>query len=57
VHVALVFDKLHSSEMVQYIGEQMCELWAKGIGKKGFTAIRDSGGLDIRISKDPEGLG
>jgi hypothetical protein len=57
VHVALVFDKPHSPEMVQHIGEQMYALWAKGIATKGFTAIRDSGGLDIRISKDPEGLG
>jgi hypothetical protein len=45
-HHMSVYDRRSSDTTGDGAGRR----WAKGLGVKGFTALRDSGGLDIRTS-------
>ena len=37
---------------MRLLGERIYDVWAKGLASKGYTALRDSGGLDIRTSTE-----
>lgn len=49
-HIVMVFEGKISDAMIRVAGEEMYALWAKGLASKGYSALRDSGGLDIRTS-------
>jgi hypothetical protein len=49
IHGVLVLDGPVSPPMVRQLGEHMYAIWEKGLASKGYTALRDSGGLDIRV--------
>jgi hypothetical protein len=48
VHAILILDGPASDERVRLLGEAMYDRWQRGLEARGFTAIRDAGGLDIR---------
>ncbi len=48
VHALVVLDSLTSPEMMQELGGRMFDRWQRALGRKGFTAIADKGGLDAR---------
>jgi hypothetical protein len=50
VHAVMVLDGPVSAVMVRQLGEEMFSVWEKGLLIKGYTALRDFGGLDIRVS-------
>lgn len=50
IHAVLVLDGPVSAGMVRLLGEHLFAIWEKGLASKGYTALRDSGGLDIRVS-------
>lgn len=52
LHVVLVLEGPVSHGMVRLLGERTWDIWARGLAKKGYTALRDSGGLDIRVSTE-----
>jgi replication protein len=52
IHAILVLEGPVSPGMVRELGEQMFSIWEKGLARKGYTALRDSGGLDIRVSTE-----
>lgn len=49
VHAVVVFDRLLALPMVEDFGRAAFDLWLRGLDRAGFTALRDSGGLDVRI--------
>lgn len=50
LHVVMIFEGQQSAEMVTNAAEDMWPAWEKGLASKGFTALRDHGGLDVRVS-------
>jgi hypothetical protein len=52
IHAVLVLDGPVSPQRVRVLGERMYAIWEKGLARRGYTAIRDSGGLDIRVSTE-----
>jgi hypothetical protein len=50
IHAVLVLGGQVSPGMVRLLGERMYAIWEKGLARRGYTALRDSGGLDIRVS-------
>lgn len=52
IHAVIVFDGPMSELMIRQAGEEMYGSWSAGLASKGFTALRDSGGLDIRASTE-----
>jgi len=56
VHVPLILDGAVSEARIRLLGEAMYDRWHRGLASKGFTAIRDAGGLDIRRAYGPEDL-
>jgi hypothetical protein len=56
IHVPLILAGPVSEARIRLLGEQMYDRWERGLRAKGFTAIRDSGGLDIRRAYGPEDL-
>lgn len=57
VHAVMLLDKAGLKNAAE-LGESMFGRWAVGLGKKGFTAVQDSGGMDVSISTGrTDGLG
>jgi hypothetical protein len=52
LHIVMVLEGPASPARVRLMGERMYAIWEKGLAKRGYTAIRDSGGLDIRVSTE-----
>jgi hypothetical protein len=59
VHALLVFEGEQTPECVRRFAEAIWPAWEHALNRHGYTALRDSGGLDIRCSTDEtaEGLG
>lgn len=49
VHAVLVMEKRSHKEITEF-GESMFGRWSAGLANKGFTAVANSGGLDVSIS-------
>jgi len=47
-HAMIVFDGLVSPELQEALGDRMFGRWEKGLARKGFTAVAERGGLDVR---------
>lgn len=52
VHAVLVLEGPVSPQRVRLLGEHMFGVWERGLHSKGYTAVRDSGGLDVRVTSD-----
>lgn len=50
LHVVVIFEGQQSPGMITNAAEDMWPAWEKGLASKGFTALRDHGGLDVRVS-------
>lgn len=50
LHVVMIFEGQQSAAMVTNAAEDMWVSWEKGLASKGFSALRDHGGLDVRVS-------
>lgn len=48
VHAVVAFDSPTSPEMMQTLGDRMFARWERKLGKLGFSAIADKGGLDVQ---------
>lgn len=48
VHAMIVFDGPVSPDLMFAMGDRLFGRWERGIGRKGFTAVMDRGGLDVR---------
>lgn len=47
-HAMVVFDGLVSPELMEALGDRMFARWERGLARKGFSAVADRGGLDVR---------
>jgi len=56
VHAVLVLEGEKTAAAINAfaVGKRMWNRWVQGIGTEGFTAVEDSGGLDIRIAHAAE---
>jgi hypothetical protein len=50
LHVVMIFEGAQSPAMITTAAEDMWPAWEKGLASKGYTALRDHGGLDVRVS-------
>jgi hypothetical protein len=57
VHVPLILDGSASDEWIRLLGEAMFDRFQRALRRRGFDAIRDSGGLDIRRAYVADDLG
>ncbi|WP_225924658.1 protein rep [Pseudonocardia abyssalis] len=48
VHALIVFDGPVSVELMGELGHRMFARWNRALGRKGFSAVEDRGGLDVR---------
>jgi hypothetical protein len=48
VHAVMVFDGPVSQELSEELGHRMFTRWARALGRKGLSAVEESGGLDVR---------
>lgn len=48
VHAVIVFDGPTSPQMMEEMGSRAFGRWERSLSRKGFSAIADKGGLDIR---------
>lgn len=54
VIVALDGDRDAAAANAEIVAERMWGRWMTGIGKTGFTALKDHGGLNVRVTKGAE---
>ncbi|WP_168170457.1 protein rep [Pseudonocardia sp. EC080625-04] len=47
-HAMIVFDTRVSPDIMFALGDRLFGRWEKGLARKGFSAIADRGGLDVR---------
>lgn len=47
VHAIMILDDAVSDSRLQEFGNCLFARWERGLAKKGYTALRDSGGLDV----------
>lgn len=51
VHALVLFDGPVSAERAQIVADGMFDRWRNALVRKGFDAIRNSGGLDVRLAE------
>jgi hypothetical protein len=57
VHVPLIFDGPASEDWIRLLGETIFDRFQRALRRRGFDAVRDSGGLDARRAYAAEELG
>jgi len=57
VHVPLIFDGPVSEDWIRLLGEAIFDRFQRALRRRGFDAVRDSGGLDARRAYAADELG
>ena len=57
VHVPVIFDGPVSEDWILILGETIFDRFRRALSRRGFDAVRDSGGLDARRAYAAEDLG
>jgi len=50
LHALMIWDDPVSIDQARYVGRRMWQRWNRALERRGFTSLRDLGGLDVRLA-------